>query len=116
MDPSKIKSVQEWPVPTNVSEVRSFIGLCRYLRRFIPGFSTICKPLHVFTEKGPKFQWSEKCEVAFNTLKTVLISDPVLAFPQENACQFIIDCDASNVALCAFLSQVQDGRKSHSLL
>ena len=111
MDPSKIKSVQEWPVPTNVSEVRSFVGLCSYLRRFIPGFSTICKPLHVLTEKGHKFQWTEKCEVAFNTLKTALISDPVLAFPQENAGQFIIDCDASNVALGAVLSHVQDGEE-----
>ena len=50
--PEKVKSVQEWPTPTNVSEARSFVGLCCYLNRFIRGFSTICKPLHVLTERG----------------------------------------------------------------
>ena len=57
------------------------------------------------------FQWTEECEEAVNTLKTTLISDPVLAFPQENAGQFKIDCDASNVAIGAVLSQVQDGEE-----
>ncbi|MCG7878981.1 MAG: retroviral-like aspartic protease family protein, partial [Candidatus Thiodiazotropha taylori] len=109
--PEKVKAVQEWPTPTNVSEVRSFVGLCSYLRRFIPAFSTICKPLHTLTEKGHNFEWNEKCEVAFQTLKTALISAPVLAFPDENGGEFIVDCDASNVALGAVLSQVQNGEE-----
>ena len=109
--PEKVKSVQEWPTPTNVSEVRSFVGLCSYLRRFIPGFSTICKPLHVLTEKGHNFEWTEQCQVAFNTLKAALTSAPVLAFPQELGGEFIVDCDSSNVALGAVLSQIQDGQE-----
>lgn len=79
MDPEKVKAVQEWPKPTNVTEVRSFVGLCSYLRKFISGFSTICKPLHKLTEKGHKFVWTEKGDIAFDTLKSELISSPILA-------------------------------------
>ena len=106
----KTKSVQEWPVPRTVTEVRSFVGLCSYLRKFIPNFSTVCKPLHVLTEKGRSFNWSEECQIAFNTLKSALISAPILAFPQGGG-EFIFDCDASNVALGAVLSQIQDGEE-----
>ena len=77
MDPEKVKTVQEWPTPTNVTEVRSFVGLCSYLRKFIARFSTICKPLHKLTEKGHKFVWTEECEIAFHTLKSALISSPI---------------------------------------
>ena len=104
-DPHKIKSVQDWLTPRNVSEVRSFVGLCSYLRKFIPGFSTICKPLHVLTEKNQRFEWTEKCEIAFNTLKDALTAAPILAFPSENE-EFVVDCDSSNVALGAVLSQM----------
>ena len=109
--PEKVKCIQEWPIPTNISELRSFIGLCSYLRRFIPEFSNICKPLHILTEKGGNFEWTEKCDVAFHTLKQALISAPVLAFPDEKAGEFIVDADASNVALGSVLSQVQDGQE-----
>ena len=110
-DPEKIKSVKQWPIPTNISEVRSFVGLCSYLRKFIPRFSTICKPLHVLTEKGHKFEWTAECQTAFSTLKAALISAPVLAFPQETGGEIIVDCDASNVALGAVLSQIQEGQE-----
>ena len=109
-DPQKIKSVQDWPTPRNVSEVRSFVGLCSYLRKFIPGFSTICKLLHVLTEKNQRFEWTKKCEIAFNTLKDALTAAPILAFPSENE-EFVVDCDSSNVALGAVLSQMQDGQE-----
>ena len=109
--PEKVKSIQEWPTPTNISELRSFIGLCSYLRRFIPEFSKICKPLHTLTEKGRKFEWTEKCEAAFKALKQALISAPVLAFPDENGGEFILDADASNVALGSVLSQVQEDQE-----
>ena len=109
-DPTKTKSVQEWPIPRTVTEVRSFVGLCSYLRKFIPNISTVCKPLHVLTEKGRSFNWCEECQIAFNTLKSALISAPILAFPQGSG-EFILDCDASNVALGAVLSQIQDGEE-----
>ena len=109
-DPTKTKRVQEWPIPRTVTEVQSFVGLCSYLRKFIPNFSTVCKPLHALTEKGRSFDWSEECQIAFNTLKSALISAPILAFPQGKS-EFILDCDASNVALGAVLSQIQDGEE-----
>ena len=61
VDAEKTKAVREWPVPRNVSEVRSFIGLCSYMRKFVYGFSSICKPLHVLTQKDQKFLWNDEC-------------------------------------------------------
>ena len=61
IDPEKTKVVQNWPVPRNVSELRSFIGLCSYMRKFIHGFSSICKPLQVLTQKDRKFLWNDEC-------------------------------------------------------
>ena len=68
----------------------------------------MCKPLHVLTEKGRSFNWSKECQIAFNTLKSALISAPILAFPKGNG-EFILDC--INVALGAVLSQIQDGEE-----
>ena len=79
-DPQKIKSVQEWPTTRNINEVRSFVGLAFYLRKFTPNFSTICKLLHELIKKGQKFEWLQKCETAFQTLKNILVTAPVLAF------------------------------------
>ena len=107
-DPKKIKDVEEWPVPRNVKEVRSFLGLSSYYRKFVNQFSTIAKPLHRLTEKSVVFHWTPECEQSFRTLKTALCSAPILAFPQSEG-EFIIDTDASNVGMGAVLSQVQDG-------
>ena len=95
-DPKKIKDVEEWPVPRNVKEVRSFLGLCSYYRKFVNQFSTIAKPLHRLTEKSVEFHWTPDCEQSFKTLKTALCSAPILAFPQSEG-ELIIDTDASNV-------------------
>ena len=111
VDPEKTKAVQNWPVPKNVKEVRSFIGLCSYMRRFIAGFSSVCKPLHLLTQKDHRFEWNEDCQVAFETLKTALTSAPILGFPQESQGEFILDCDASNDALGAVVSQLQEGEE-----
>ena len=111
VDPEKTRAVQNWPVPRNVTEVRSFIGLCSYMRRFISGFSSICKPLHLLTQKDHTFEWTDECQKAFDTLKTALTTAPILGFPQESQGEFIVDCDASNDALGAVLSQVQDGQE-----
>ena len=111
VDPEKTKAVQNWPVPKNVKEVRSFIGLCSYMRRFIAGFSSVCKPLHLLTQKDHRFEWNEECQVAFETLKTALTTAPILGFPQESQGEFILDCDASNNALGAVVSQLQEGEE-----
>jgi hypothetical protein len=69
VDPSKVKEVLEWKLPTMVSEVRSFLGLADYYRRFIPNFSKITKPITKLLKKGNKYLWSEACDEAFKHLK-----------------------------------------------
>jgi predicted aspartyl protease len=104
----KIESVKTWPVPTNLHDVRSFVSFCSYYRRFILGFADIASPLYHLTKKGVRFSWGPEQQQAFDTLKSCLISAPVLAMPMDNA-TFILDTDASDIGLGAVLSQVQDG-------
>ena len=107
-DQGKVKAVQDWPQPSNVREVKSFLGLCTYYRRFVPGFSNIAKPLHLLSEKNTKFQWTNECDAAFKSLKQHLTQTPTLSYPDFKK-PFILDTDASNVAIGAVLSQVVDG-------
>ena len=81
-DPDKIRAVEQWPTPSNVSDVRSFLGLASYYRRFIEDFAEIASPLHRLTAKSiERFQWSSECDRAFRSLKEKLVTAPVLAFP-----------------------------------
>ena len=92
MDPAKIQSVKDWQEPKSVTEVRQFVGLASYYRKFIPNFATICKPLHKLTQKDVKFDWSEQCQTAFDTVKHLLTSAPILSYPllQEQPFVFAI--------------------------
>ena len=72
-DPRKIQAVTDWPVPVNVKELRSFVGLCSYYRKFIRDFATIAEPLHRLTEKNSKFEWTAECDSAFSRLKELLV-------------------------------------------
>ena len=107
-DPKKIQAVKEWPQPTTVTQVRSFIGLASYYRRFIKDFSRIARPLFRLMEKGVKFEWTAECAEALHILKEHLITAPILAYPQIEG-QYVLDTDASGFALGAVLSQVQEG-------
>ena len=107
-DPAKIQTVKDWPEPKSVKEVRSFLGLCYYYRKFVQGFATIAKPLHGLTQKDKAFFWSETCQRAFESLKTAVISSPILAYSDAEG-ELILDTDASGVGLGAVLSQVQEG-------
>jgi hypothetical protein len=109
-DPEKIKVVQNWPVPQNVTEVKSFLGLCSYYRRYIHNFSTIARPLNRLTEKNRDFIWKEDCEFAFEELKKHLTSSPVLAHPDYST-PFLVDTDASGEGLRAVFAQVIDGKE-----
>ena len=106
-DPKKISAVQNWAAPSSVKEVRSFVGFASYYRKFIPGFATVAGPLHALMGKV-KFEWSNACQEAFDKLRSLLMSTPVLAYPQEGQ-TFYLDTDASNVGTGAVLSQVHDG-------
>ena len=109
-DPDKVKTVVDWPCPKCLSDVRSFLGLCSYYRRFIPDFSTVAQPLFQLLEKDFKFNWTHDCEVAFETLKSALCIAPVLAYPTLDD-PYILDTDASNSGIGAILSQVQGGQE-----
>ena len=106
-DPAKVESVREWPVPKTQTEVKSFIGLASYYRRFVKGFADIARPLHQLTEKGKKFRWGDDCQEAFVQLKSRLITAPVLAYPDPQK-MFVLDTDASDVGIGAVLSQESD--------
>ena len=104
VDPAKIEAIKEWPRPTNVTEVRSFLGLAGYYRRFVEGFSKIAASLSQLTKKGLKFHWGENQERSFQELKDKLTSAPVLAMPSGTE-GYVIFSDASKSGLGCVLMQ-----------
>ncbi|GJT08401.1 putative reverse transcriptase domain-containing protein [Tanacetum coccineum] len=104
VDPSKIEVVKNWKAPRTPTEVRSFLGLAGYYRRFIENFSKIAKSLTILTQKGKVFDWGEEQELAFQTLKDKLCNAPVLALP-DGPEDFVVYCDASRIGLGYVLMQ-----------
>ncbi|GKB81891.1 putative reverse transcriptase domain-containing protein [Tanacetum coccineum] len=104
VDPAKIKSIKDWASPKSPTEIRQFLGLAGYYRRFIEGFSKISKSMTKLTQKGVKFDWGDKQEEAFQLLKQKLCSAPILALP-EGSEDFIVYCDASIKGLGVVLMQ-----------
>jgi hypothetical protein len=104
VDPSKVQEVLNWNPPKNVPEIRSFLGLAGYYRRFIEGFSKIVKPLTCLLEKGKEFKWDDKCQVCFEELKKKLTTAPVLIMPDIHK-GFDVYCDASRQGLGCVLMQ-----------
>ncbi|GJY70997.1 putative reverse transcriptase domain-containing protein [Tanacetum coccineum] len=104
VDPAKIEAVKNWASPTTPSEIRQFLGLAGYYRRFIEGFSKIAKPMTELTQKNQKFDWGEEQEEAFQLLKQKLCVAPILALP-EGSEDFVVYCDASIKGLGAVLMQ-----------
>ncbi|KAA0058399.1 pol protein [Cucumis melo var. makuwa] len=104
VDPAKIEAVTGWTRPSTVSEVRSFLGLAGYYRRFVENFSRIATPLTQLTRKGAPFVWSKACEDSFQTLKQKLVTAPVLTVPDGSG-SFVIYSDASKKGLGCVLMQ-----------
>ncbi|GKF88153.1 putative reverse transcriptase domain-containing protein [Tanacetum coccineum] len=104
VDPVKIESIKDWASPKSPTEIRQFLGLARYYRRFIEGFSKIAKPMTKLTQKKVKFVWGDKQETSFHQLKQKFCSAPILALP-EGSKDFIVYCDASIKGLGDVLMQ-----------
>ena len=96
VDPTKIEAVVNWKPPQNVTEVRSFLGLADYYRRFVRGFSVIASPLTKLLRKGIKFEWTEKCQDSFEQLKGMLVEAPVLTQPTSGK-EYTLYSDASGI-------------------
>ncbi|KAL0405887.1 UNVERIFIED_CONTAM: Retrovirus-related Pol polyprotein from transposon [Sesamum latifolium] len=103
-DPSKVKAIMELRVPKNATEVRSFLRLAGYYRRFVEGFSIIAGPLTKLLRKGVAFQWTEQCQQSFDELKGRLTSTPNLVLPSDSG-GFVVYTDASKQGLGCVLMQ-----------
>jgi hypothetical protein len=104
VDPEKVQEVINWKPLATVRQIRSFLGLAGYYRRFILDFSRIAKPMTELLKKGVKYEWSQKCEDAFHALRQHLTTAPVLAQP-DNTKSFEVYCDASGTGLGCVLMQ-----------
>lgn len=123
-DPEKIAAVESWAVPTNLRELRRFLGFASYYRRFVAGFAKIAAVLHQLTSKvtpatarrkpskniGISHVWQQEHQAAFNELKALLTNAPLLAYPDFGR-PFIIETDASLQGIGAILGQEQDGKR-----
>ncbi len=109
-DPAKVDAVRKYLVPQNIKELRTFLGLANYYRRFVEGYAKIADPLHRLTRKSSLgFQWNTACQDAFDELKRRLNSPPILAYPRFDL-EFTVTTDALDVAMGAVLSQTQEGK------
>ena len=109
-NPDNVKKLASWPIPRSVKEVRSFLGLGNYYRRFVRNYSALVKPLTELTKKNKTFRWDDDCQKAFTTLKDVLMGPEIMAYPSDCG-DYILDTDACDVSIGAVLSQVQGGRE-----
>ncbi|KAH0650386.1 hypothetical protein KY284_030298 [Solanum tuberosum] len=107
VDPNKTDTVKSWPSPLTPSDIRSFLGLSSYYKRFVEGFSSIASPLSALTQKKAKFIWTEMCEKSFQELKDRLTSALMLTLPEGTDC-FVVYCDASRIGLGCVL--IQNGK------
>ena len=109
-DPEKIRLIGEWPIPTNLRQLRAFLGLAGYYRKFVRGFSNIAAPLHNLTKKNQQFEWTSECQGAFEELKTALMSPSVVVLPTAED-QFILDTDACKESIGAVRSIRCEGQE-----
>jgi RNase H-like domain found in reverse transcriptase/Reverse transcriptase (RNA-dependent DNA polymerase) len=112
MDPVKLGGIKDWPVPTTVKQVRSFLGFGNFYRKFISHYSDLARPLNDLTKKDKKFEWTPECQSSFDTLKKRFTEEPVLMMPDQSK-PFQIESDASKVATGAVLTQLDSNGDRH---
>jgi hypothetical protein len=112
MDPVTISGIKDWPTPTSIKDVRSFLGFCNFYRPFIRGFASVARPLNKLTPKDTTWTWTDRQQKAFTTLKQQVTSEPILAQPVLTD-QFDLEVDASGFAVGAVLLQMKKDKKRH---
>ena len=110
-DPDKTKLIRDYPTPTKVTQVRSFLGLVGYYRKFVKDFCKIAEPLTNLTRKDVSFVWSSECQSSFQLLKNKLMQPSILVYPKFDGTQFILQTDASIKGLGFILAQVQNQKE-----
>lgn len=106
----KLKAVREWEKPTDRKRLQAFLGFCGYYRHFVKGFSKIVAPLSSLLKKSTHWAWSPECNAAFETIRDALANPEILHLPTFKG-TMTIDCDASNEAIGAVLSEEIDGEE-----
>ena len=114
-DPIKVKGFADWPIPTCVKDVQSFLGFGNFYRKFIPGFLTLAAPLNALLKKDTAFHWTEETQQSFDSLKQKLTSFPVLMMPDQTQ-PFQIECDTSKYASGAVLTQQDNNGDRHPVV
>ena len=99
-NPNNTAKIAQWKILETVTQVRQFLGLCSYYRRFVKGFATIAKPLTELTQKNATLVWTEDCQKAFDNLKQQLLGENIMAYPQEKG-EYILVTDASDFGIGA---------------
>ena len=110
-NPVNIAKVVGWPRPQHSKQVKQFVAMGSYYRRFVQDFAKRAKPLLELTKKGKTFIWDKHCEQSFKDIKEALIGSEVMGYPQNEGGEFILDVDASDVGIGGVLAQIQNGRE-----
>jgi hypothetical protein len=114
MEQKKVQAVKEWPTPQTVKQVQSFLGFANFLRRFVPNYSTLARPLHNRTHKEVPWGWGPVEQKAFDAIKEAICQQPVLAHPNPDL-PYFLETDASGAAMGAVLSQRQEDGRLHPI-
>lgn len=110
VNPQNIEKLRNFKWPTSAKQVKSFLGMANFYRKFIEGYAKIASPLNKLLKKDQRFKWTPECQTAFETLKTKLTEAPILAYPRFEL-PFILTIDASDYSVGYILSQIQEGRE-----
>jgi hypothetical protein len=114
MEEKKVQAVKEWPIPQNVKQIQSFLGFANFLRRFVPNYSTLARPLHNRTHKDAKWEWGSREQESFQAIKDAICQKPVLVHPDPTK-PYYLETDASGAAMGAVLNQRQEDGRLHPI-